>query len=379
MDLSFATTFNTIIPLKEKRMAFCGQCGNRLPQEGLRYCPFCGAPLEKPTRYSSVKYEIGNESEQSGLADYYPEVREEIAALINELDKMRPALTRHQFDSSKDHWSELESLVGMKAVKEQLLKYIIDYHVQSIRKHSHPDLKIVTPFNCIFKGNPGNGKTTVARIVAGILKEEGIIDKGCCVEMDASSITSGWVGFSAKFAKLAALESLGGVLFFDEAYSLLNAQGSKGSPGKEVIDTLTPLMENYRDRLIVIFAGYDKEMNELLEQTNPGFASRFKNEIHFEDYSASEMMEIFIGIAEKNYYKLTNEAVGRLRALFEIIDSKKCNNRRFANARTVRSLFEVIRSKSSQRMANESNVDFDVITLEDVAIPLEELKSIGAI
>lgn len=362
-------------------MAYCGQCGEPVPA-GAKFCPFCGAEQETaaPHAYGSYDSEAPAPSAPSADADFYPEVRKEIAALLSELDKMRPALTRHNYDASKDHWDELSSLVGMKAVKDQLLRFIIDYKVQLVRKHSHPELIVSTPFNCIFKGRPGTGKTTVARIVAGILKDEGIIDKGCCVEMDASSITSGWVGFSAKFARLAALESLGGVLFIDEAYSLLNAQGASGSsPGKEVIDTLTPLMENYRDKLIVIFAGYDKEMNELLEKTNPGFASRFKNEIHFEDYSAEEMMEIFLRLAEKNYYKLTESAAGRLAALFEVIDARKTSNPRFANARTVRSLFESIRARTSERVANEAGADYDLITLEDVAVPPEALKSIGAL
>lgn len=365
-------------------MAFCGQCGNKLPQVGMKFCPYCGAPLQPSFPYFQNTYaqddkDVSSVQEAYGVDDYYPEVRDEIYALLGELDKMKPAIIRSSFDPSKDYWSELDSLVGMKRVKEQLLAHITDNYVQRLRQINHPELKISSPFNCIFKGRPGTGKTTVARIVAGILKEEGIIEKGCFVEMDASSITSGWVGFSSKFARLAALESLGGVLFIDEAYSLLNAEGSKGSPGKEVIDTLTPLMENYRDKLVVIFAGYDHEMNDLLEKTNPGFASRFKNDIHFDDYSANEMMEIFQRIAESNYYKLTSDASGRLSALFEIIDSQKNNNRRFANARTVRSLFEAIRSRSSLRMANDKNANLDVITLEDVAIPMGDLKSIGAL
>lgn len=361
-------------------MAFCGQCGSRLPQEGMNYCPFCGAQISNlPSRLTSCQESSSKPVESYSDMDYYPSVREEISILLNELDKMRPALVRHKYDSSKDYWNELSSLVGMKSVKGQILNFIVDYNVQKARKRSHPDLNIVSPFNCIFKGRPGTGKTTVARIVAGILKEEGIIEKGCCVEMDASSITSGWVGFSAKFARLAALESLGGVLFIDEAYSLFNAQGTKGCPGKEVIDTLTPLMENYRDKLIVIFAGYEQEMNDFLSQTNPGFASRFKNEIHFEDYSADEMLSIFMSFAESNYYRLTEAASGRLFELLKIIESNKDTNKRFANARTVRSLFEAIRTRASSRMANDKKADYDLLILEDIALPIEELKSIGAL
>lgn len=355
-------------------MKFCVHCGNKLPDEGVKFCPFCGEKLvfeSKAASYSAPSY--------GDREDFCSDVQQEISILLDELSNMRPAITVHEYDPEKDYWGELESLIGMDSVKEQLRKHIINHYVQRVRQVKHPDLQVVSPFNCIFKGRPGTGKTTVARIVAGILKEEGIIEKGCCVEMDASSITSGWVGFSAKFAKLAALQSLGGVLFIDEAYSLMNTKGTKGNSGAEVIDTLTPLMENYRDRLIVIFAGYENEMNTLLENTNPGFASRFKTEVLFQDYNASQMFSIFMSIAANNYYKITSSAQGRLAALLEYIEQNKDSNKRFANARTVRSLFETIRAKASDRMANDSKADYDVIKMEDVAIPIEELKAIGAI
>ncbi len=350
----------------------------------MRFCPSCGARLvfdrlqNQAVEATFIPQPEVLASEQTD-AGFYPEVQKEINTLLRELDFMKPAISRQSYNPSINYWQELEDLVGMDNVKEQLRNHIIDANVQKVRKRTHPDLTISSPFNCIFKGRPGTGKTTVARIVAGILKEEGLADNGCCVEMDASTITAGWVGFSSKFARLAALESLGGVLFIDESYSLMNIQGSNGSAGKEVIDTLTPLMENYRDKLVVIFAGYDKEMDEMLKCTNPGFASRFKTEIHFDDYSVEEMYQIFLSIADQNHYKITHSAAGRLVALLEVIDSRKKTNRRFANARTVRSLFETVRSRASMRMANDREADFDLLVLEDFAVPIEDLKAIGAL
>lgn len=311
--------------------------------------------------------------------DFDPSVRNQITDLMAELQEMKPSFVRHTFNPEINYWRELEQLIGLNGVKEQLRNHIQDFRTQTLRKKMHPDLKMSTSFNCIFKGRPGTGKTTVARLIAGILKSEGIIENGCCVEVDASSLISGYIGFSAKVAKLAALQAFGGVLFIDEAYALMNSQGMKSNPGNEVIDTLTPIMENYRDKLIIVLAGYDKEMDDFMTKANTGFPSRFKTVIAFEDYTAEEMMQIFCKLADAEHYRLEDNAFTRLAMLLQSVDARKKQNAAFANARTVRSLFEVIRGRASRRMASMKNADMDLIMVEDVSLTRNELESIKAL
>jgi SpoVK/Ycf46/Vps4 family AAA+-type ATPase len=183
---------------------------------------------------------------------------------------------------------------------------------------------------------------------------------------------------TTKCTKLAALKAVGGVLFIDEAYALANKRGSGINYGDEVIDTLTPIMTNYGGDLVVVMAGYEEEMKDMLERVNTGFASRFQRNVNFTDYNSKEMFEIFLSLAEKNYYKLENGAKERLIKLFKVIEDLKDNNRAFANARTVSSLFDIVRNRTSMRFTRDGG-DPDLIIEEDIAISKEELENIGAI
>lgn len=320
----------------------------------------------------------GDSTGSSGDTDGFdPEVAGEIEALKGELDRHRPSIKRICFDPSVDYRKELESLTGLDEVKRQIDDFIIDFRIQRERARRFPDLKMNSSFNCIFKGRPGTGKTTVARLVAGILRQEGFISGGSYVEVDASTLVSGWIGFSAKVARLAALESLDGVLFIDEAYSLMNAGGGKsGGPGSEVVDTLTPLIENYRGRMNVILAGYDREMDEFLSKANTGFSSRFRASLNFCDYTADEMFGIFTGFAAAEHYVLDEDAARRVFSVLSLIDSRKDNMKSFANARSARLMFEAVRARASRRMARENRPDLSRITIDDVSLTREELVSV---
>ncbi len=307
------------------------------------------------------------------------EIGEEIRNLEQEIGKNAPQFKIHEYDPELDYWKELETLVGLNNVKTQLQEHISAFRVHQVRKEMHPDLKTEFRFNCIFKGRPGTGKTTVARILSGILKQEGIIKTGQCVEADASTITSGWIGFTPKCTRLAALKAIGGVLLIDEAYSLITGKGGVNNLGNEAIDALTPIMTNYADDLIVVLAGYEKEMNELMSQVNTGFASRFQRNVDFEDYSGIELLEIFLKIAKSNYFRLDRRALQRLNKLLVAIEARKDGNRAFANARTVRSLFDTIRTKAALRYMQNNNTDPDLITADDVTLTAQELRNIGAI
>ena len=314
--------------------------------------------------------------QNSNIEDFDPSVVDEIKCLQNELKDLKPSLKRERYNPSIDYRSEFHKLIGLDNLKTSIDNHIIDFKIQLERRKVYPDLKVSSSFNCIFKGKPGTGKTTVARLLSGLLKQEGLISNGCYVEADASSLVSGYVGFSAKVAKLAALESFGGILFIDEAYSLMNAQGSKANAGAEVIDALTPLMENYRDKLTVVLAGYDKEMEEFLANSNTGFPSRFKSVFQFEDYTDEQLFDIFLQFAESEHYTLTPDAQKRLRTILWFIVSRKNEMQQFANARTARNLYEYVRAKSTKRMAQEGLSDLSTIKLEDVNLERNEIDMI---
>lgn len=304
-------------------------------------------------------------------------IEQEIEGLKREISKYAPNLNITPFFPDKDYEAELAGMIGLSSVKSSLVEHITNYIMLRERQELHPGINQRSSFNMIFKGRPGTGKTTVARLMAGMLKKSGICRSGHLVEVDATSLITPYIGASAKLAKYAALNAIDGVLFIDEAYALRGGKGNHSDVGAEVIDALTPILENYRDRLIVVLAGYNKEMDEMLSQVNTGFASRFTQSITFEDYNAEEMLSIFMGMATRDFYQLDDKCVATLLGVFDLLYRKRNKAHGFANARTVRTIYETVCSRASNRMAQNklSGADLDCITIEDIRLTPQELRA----
>lgn len=216
----------------------------------------------------------------------------------------------------------------------------------------------------VFSGNPGTGKTTVARILAQLYKEIGVLSSGHLVEVDRSGLVAGYVGQTAIKTQEKIDEAIGGVLFIDEAYTLVKEQSNDF--GQEAIDTLLKAMEDNRRNLIVIVAGYTNEMNKFIE-SNPGLKSRFNKYIEFPDYSLCELEQIFTNMCKQYDYILTEDAIEIMHNKFETIVLNKTKN--FANAREVRNYFENVITRQASRVSNLGSVNKELmmtITSDDM-------------
>ncbi|MFJ5718178.1 AAA family ATPase [Neobacillus sp. NPDC093127] len=259
-------------------------------------------------------------------------------------------LNQEDFRLDKDEAAEppseqLERLIGLEALKVELKSLISFVKMQQFRrKNGLPAVPI--QLHSVFTGNPGTGKTTVAKIYAAFLKECGILKRGHLIVASRADFVAGYVGQTAGKTKKKIKESLGGVLFIDEAYSLLSH--SAGDFGKEVIDTLVDEMTKHNENLVVILAGYPNEMNQLLE-SNPGLRSRFKKFFLFPDYSAEELLEIMTSYAEGYRYELTEEAGNLLLQTIEEASFK--GNGRFAT----NLVDEMIQAQATRLMAAEGD------------------------
>lgn len=265
-----------------------------------------------------------------------------------------------------DHMKELNEMIGLLRVKEEVASLRNFVLVQEQRKQQGLKSNNVS-YHCVFSGNPGTGKTTVARIVAGIYKDLGILKKGHLVEVQRSDLVAEYVGQTATKTNAKIDEALDGVLFIDEAYTL--AEGGQGDFGQEAINTLLKRMEDDRNRLVVILAGYSNEIQHFID-SNPGLQSRFNRYIHFDDYSYEELLRIFIFNLSKNDFKITRDAFN---AVGSIIREQIANkDSKFGNARYIRNMFETVIMKQANRLAsckkNPSKEELMLITLEDIAL-----------
>lgn len=274
--------------------------------------------------------------------------------------------------SLEEALSRLSKLEGLKTVKSQVCDWIDQIKVFKMRKERGMSVPDMT-YHMVFTGNPGTGKTTVARLMAQIYCALGILSEGHLVEVDRSDLVAGYVGQTAVKTREVAQKAYGGVLFIDEAYSLAN--GGSNDFGQEAIDTLLKEMEDNRDNLVVIVAGYESLMEKFIE-SNPGLRSRFKNYIQFNDYTGEELYKIFIGLCNKNQYTVQPEA--RL-AIAEYFDGLyKNRNKNFGNGRDVRNTFESIITRQSKRVARLSNpTDEEMTVITTADLPFNINKNNG--
>lgn len=249
-----------------------------------------------------------------------------------------------------DAINELNTLIGLSEVKEEISSLTNFVKIQKEREKRGMKAMDLS-YHCVFTGNPGTGKTTVARIVAEIYKQLGVLKKGHLVETDRSGLVAEYMGQTAVKTNKIIDTALDGVLFIDEAYSLV--QGYENDYGKEAISTLLKRMEDDRDRLIVIIAGYSNEIKDFVD-SNPGLQSRFTRYIHFSDYTADELKQIFLLNVKKNQYTVDKEGILRLEQLLKYEVSHKDKN--FGNGRFVRNLFEKTILNQATRLANIPNI-----------------------
>lgn len=241
--------------------------------------------------------------------------------------------------------AQLDSLVGLDDVKKDIKNLMNLVKVRRLRKENGLPIPPMS-LHMVFMGNPGTGKTTVARIISGLYAAIGVLEKGQLIEVDRSGLVAGYVGQTALKTQEVIKSALGGVLFIDEAYSL--ASGGENDFGREAIETILKAMEDYRDELIVVVAGYDGPMEKFIN-SNPGLQSRFNKYFYFPDYNGEQLLYIFKGQCKKNGYALTEEAEAEAKAMFEELYENRGEN--FGNGRDVRNVFENTVVRQSNRVA----------------------------
>lgn len=258
--------------------------------------------------------------------------------------------------SVEEALEELNALTGLDAVKQDVNTLVNLMKVHKIREERGMKTPSVSK-HLVFSGNPGTGKTTVARLLAGIYNSLGVLSKGHLVEVDRSGLVSGYIGQTATKVIEVVESAMGGVLFIDEAYTLTANKG-QGDFGQEAVDTLLKAMEDNRDNLVVIVAGYTNLMEEFLN-SNPGLRSRFNKFMKFEDYTAEQLLEIIKNMAKKQDYVFTKEASEKVLNHFR----KKIENKpeNFANARDARNYLERAISKQAGRIVKIKDIDKDTI------------------
>lgn len=293
--------------------------------------------------------------------------------LISEMEKqdaLSPKAPKTQAEKSPEKpdleklLKELDSLVGLDKIKQNVRSLINLAKVRKLREEQGMPIPAMS-LHLVFMGNPGTGKTTVARLIAQLYYAIGVLSKGQLVEVDRSGLVAGFVGQTAVKTSEAIKKALGGVLFVDEAYSLVAAE-SANDFGHEAIETILKAMEDNRNDFVVIVAGYEELMEDFIA-SNPGLESRFNRYFVFEDYTGSQLYDIFVSMCRDNQYELSEDAEKFARKFFSELYELRDEN--FGNARHVRNVFENMVSVHSDRVAaldSPTKEDLTKVIKEDI-------------
>lgn len=293
------------------------------------------------------------------IMDWISRSHREIAGDSPELPNTGIKTTQAPEESLEQLLEHLYSLTGLQSVKSEVDDLVAFLRVQGIRKDRGMAPASISR-HLVFYGNPGTGKTTVARLLSKIYASLGFLSKGHLVETDRSGLVAGFVGQTAIKTREACEKSLGGVLFIDEAYTL---SGKDQDYGQEAIDTLLKFMEDNREDLVVVVAGYPDKMAGFLD-SNPGIRSRFTRFMNFQDYPPDELTSIFALFAKEGGFTLSDLALAKAKGIFE--EQFLQRDKTFGNARFARNLFEQCLVRHARRITKTGNItDGMLTTIED--------------
>lgn len=274
-------------------------------------------------------------------------------------------------------FAELDELIGLEKVKASLREIAAYVQHQKTSENKNAQKEKIG-FHLVLTGNPGTGKTMIARKLGEVLEAVDYLERGHVVEVDKSDLVGQYIGETPQKVQKKCDEAMGGVLFIDEAYSLGKeaGSGSSNSYGREAIDTLLKRMEDERDKFVVVAAGYRNEMQRFIN-SNPGLKSRFDRFIHIEDYNPDELFEIFHYFLRKNGYKIKQDASELVREMITELYNKRDSN--FANAREVRKIYEQTIINLSKRVVSDNSAEHNLITTEDIPFEKEETKELSEV
>ncbi|WP_280768889.1 AAA family ATPase [Salipaludibacillus daqingensis] len=277
--------------------------------------------------------------------------REEKGA-SNPSSEVSPFLNHTEYNKVMKEFDRYVGLDSMKSFVHELYAWL---YLNKRREEN--GLKVgKQSLHMVFKGNPGTGKTTVARLIASMLKEMNVLEKGHFLEVDRGDLVGEYIGHTAQKTKDLVQKAMGGVLFIDEAYSL--ARGGEKDFGKEAIDTLVKLMEDQQHQFVLILAGYPVEMDHFL-RLNPGLPSRFPMIVSFPNYTVDQLIQMLKEMAWQRDYDINNHAIPYIKEILEV--AKEYQNERFSNGRFIRNLLEKAIRLQAVRLLKEGNYDKEAL------------------